>query len=183
MPTLLTEKDFRGEINIPGTERKDVKEELCRFIDMHEPGFMRDALGSGFAAVVYQKAALSAGREDYWDLLIMGGTYIDTYNGANTTRTLQGLKYCAARYVYYKMLKNNSTLTAPSGEVKANTENATATTAKEKMLAAWEEMRRELHHLWQFILYYTVNGVNAFDTAGMESPKYYQFNYRNIYGL
>jgi len=183
MPTLLTEQDFRGEINIPGTERKDTCEELCRFIAMHEPGFMRDALGSGFAALAYQKAALNAGREDYWDLLLVGGTWIDTCSGIAVTRTLQGLKYCAARYVYYKMLKNNSSLTTVAGEVKPNTENATTVHAMDKMLSAWEDMRQELHHLWHFIRQYKVNDVNAFNTDGMESPKWHKFNYRNIYGL
>lgn len=183
MSTLLTEKDFRGEINIPGTEKDSVCEELMRFVAFHEPRFMRYALGTGFASEVYSKAALVVGRETQYDTLILGGDYIDTYSGYAVERYLEGLKFCAARYVYCMYLRNGESLTSLVGEVKPNTDNADWVSASQKQATAWNQMVYELHNIWHFVQWYKVNGNAAFDTTVMESPSYCKFGTRNIFGI
>lgn len=183
MPTLLTEKDFRGEIHIPGTEKDSVCEDLNRFIASHEPKFMRYALGTGFASEVYSKAALQVGREPQYDTLIVGGDYTDTYSGHGVERHLEGLKFCAARYVYCMYLRNGESLTAMVGEVKPNTDNADWVSGAQKQATAWNQMVDELRNIWHFVQWYKVDDAAAFDTSGMESPYYCKFGQRNIFGI
>lgn len=183
MPTLLSEKDFRGEVNIPATERDSVCEELNRFIDLYEPVFMRLALGTGFANEVYTMAALDSGRPVQYDTLILGGEYNDTYSGQAVERFLQGLKYCAARYVYCMYLRNGESLTAQVGEVKATTDNSSGVSAAQKQATAWNQMVDELRYIWHFVQWYKINDLAAFDTSAMESPSYATFGYRNIFGI
>lgn len=183
MLTLLSEKDFRGEVNIPGTEEHAICEELQRFIERYEPTFMRLALGTGFANEVYQRAGLSAGREAQYHLLIVGGNYNDTYTGNAVERYLEGLKYCAVRYVYCQYLRNGESLTAPVGEVKANTDNSSNVSAVQKQSTAWNQMVDELRRIWHFVQWYKIGDSPAFDTTGMESPSYLSFGNRNIFGI
>lgn len=174
MATLLTEKDFRGEILIANTERPVECEELTRFIGQYEPKFMREALGNAFAAVVYAQAGASS-RDAIWDVLITGGDWQSDYTGKLLAYHTEGLKYCLARYVYFYYRRNDITLTTQSGEVQTSTDNSTSASAVQKQGDAWNQMSREIRIIWNMVTYAKVNNALAFDTSGMDNPLYWKF--------
>lgn len=185
MDLLLKESDFRGEIDVPGTERSAVCEELARFITQYEPQFFDDALGIDLASDFYAAAAMDT-IPAKWQLFIDGGTWSDTHsliNNLPVTRRIKGIRYCAARFVYWHYLRNDATLTAITGEVSQSAENASSVSGIQKQVTAWNNMSRELHELWLFLQYYKAGDDLQFPTFLRRLTSEWKFRRQNTMGF
>ena len=146
MAHLLSEEDFRGEINVAGTEQTIVAEELCRFIHDYEPRFMEAVLGYDLSKLFYDGAAESSPDQRWIDLL--NGVVYDN-NGRNTN--WRGLKPLVGRYVYYFYFRNLARLATTAGEKIPQADNATAPQVSVLAYDRWGRMLSELPCLADYL--------------------------------
>jgi hypothetical protein len=179
---LLTEQDFRGDINVPNTADSLVCEELRAIIETYEPQFFDEVLGVAFAAEFYS-AAGQATVDPQWQDLINGKVWTDDHSGTSVTRRHRGLKYAAARYVYWYWQRTRGSLTTGVGEVVPSAENSTVIAPIGKQVQAWNQMAGALPDIWQFIQYYQLAGTAAFPTFDRTQPKYHLFRTQNVLNL
>lgn len=157
MATLLSEGDFRGDINVAGTEQTAVCEELCRFIARYEPDFMEKVLGYDLSKAFYEGAA-EEDHDQRWTDLWEGVEWV--HNDRN--QRWRGLKFCAARYVYFYYMRYLMSLTTTAGEKIAAADNATSADVNHKAINAWNDMSREVRHLWEYLRYGMTDGELTF---------------------
>lgn len=178
--TLLCESDFRGEVNVPGTERTEVLRELNRLICKYEPEFMRYALGPAFAAAVYSQADQNTVADPYLKLINGGTTWTDS---DSDDHYLDGLKYCVARYVWFHWSREHETVSTPSGEKKQETDNSTDASPAARQASRWNEMSNALLSVWQFLDCYLVDGESPFSTYKASSVQQWRFEPVNTFGI
>jgi hypothetical protein len=149
MAYLLSEEDFTGgDINVAGTEQTLVCEELCRFIARYEPRFMEAVLGYDLSKAFYDGAAEET-VDQRWVDLADGVVWVR--NGQNVNWT--GIKFAAARYVYYYYMRHLVTLTTTAGEKIPQADNATPAEVNLKVIAAWADMFRQVCALRDYLQY------------------------------
>ena len=168
MATFLTDIDqFIFELNIPNTDREDVREAINMATYKYEKPLMFEILGYDLAKALY--AELDAGEpyEARFERLINGAEYQDANGRTFYWRGLvvddEGLFKTSlpAHYVYYWFTRNEATLTTGVGEAIGETENAIRTSPKAKQVKAYNDM-----------LAYVV-GMVAFIQANIEDyPEY-----------
>lgn len=125
MSTIVALSDFRGEIVIANKSDMAVNEGITWFINKYEPVYLRELLGSDFAALFV--AGLAADPVDArWTNLL-------TPNGYD-------LKTAIANFIYYWYQRDAEIQTVGVGAAKSKAQNATVVSAAGKVARAWFEM-------------------------------------------
>lgn len=149
--SLIDSTYFTLDIDIP-TNYTDV---LTSYITRYEPEILTKLLGKTLYDLVAAYDADSSPQriKD----IVEGKDYTVSYGGYDQTVSWNGLKNddgisLIAYYVYYKYMKNTSSLLTPVGVMKSSSENAVLASASEKAFAAWRELERLYGYQGQDIL-------------------------------
>jgi len=149
--SILKPSDFNGgEQAIADLSNEGARQNLQVFIDEYEPVFLRELLGLTLANDFIAGLKVLPEPEDKWIEL-------------RDTTDVKSMIKC---YVYYWFIRNKVTLTTGTGEVKANNENSTITSAGEKLARAWNKMSRNARN---------------FDLSTVTYPEYVRPYWRNYY--
>lgn len=180
MDTLLSEKDFRGIVNVAGTEQTIICEELCRFIQQREPRVLRAVLGGSFYKAFFD-GATAEDHAQRWEELWNGVEW----TSINGPEHWEGLRLAAACYVYFYYMRHLVSLTTTSGEKIPQADNATPAQTHQKSIDAWTEMNRILKNLRRFLSYRTDDdGVLMYPEWAQTAEAHYFTNRSvNRYGI
>ena len=153
---LVIDKEYfdGGELNIPGTNRDEIIEQVEYFIGKYEPDYLLKALG--YPLFKLFKAALPTPGADtrFYKLLNGGVEFEDRFGDTQLWNGIKAVDNCpVSAYVWYWYQTQNASFTGPSGEVKGQTENATAIPILTKQCRAWEEMVKITREMWEYLQY------------------------------
>jgi hypothetical protein len=119
---------FQGEINIGQLESPGVQATVKLFIEKYEPVFLREQLGDKLAAKLIDGLSQQP-TEEKWNIL------------ANM------FKYPAAKYIYCKYMRNETTETSGQGAVQTQADTAIRVSPWDKIVRAWNEMVDDTQYL------------------------------------
>lgn len=166
---LIDRSFFYGEIPIVNADAVGVPATLRMFIDDMEIRFMKELFGIELYRLYI--AGVEANTPKYIALRD-GAAFIDR---AGMPAEYKGLRYtngtakksAIANYIYYWWSRKEATSTTPSGEKKADTQNASDASPAIKQARAWNEMVRLNRECVEFLL-----------SNDIEYPEFYQYFYR-----
>lgn len=125
MPTIIIPFDFIGENAIAQVQSMlAVEQNVQLFIDKYEPKFLKALLGDGLYAEFIAGLAVLPTPETKWTDL----------------RDNTDVKPMLINYIYYFYLRNITTNTAGTSEVKAKNENSSPVNSVDKQVRSWNEM-------------------------------------------
>lgn len=145
MSNLVSTTDFKGEIALSkSASDPSLVEAICLSITEYEPLFMRYALGDELVALIgdWTDGSLAQPWKDIRD----GVTYV--VNGQ--TRTFDGIKRLAARYIYSYHLEQQHQSVTPVG-VKKERAAYSDNTGLDKSCRQWNKMSLGMNSLWDIL--------------------------------
>lgn len=158
--SLIDETYFVGELNIPNTSTVAILERLHVFIEKYEQQFLQDLLGYELwklldTQITQEEENSPATPLPRLDTLLNGSEYTDQ---AGKLRHWRGLVFNdgtprspIANFVYWHWMKDQATQTTGLGEAATQAQNATLVSPTGKMIAAWNDMRKQIAHLHYFL--------------------------------
>lgn len=154
MKTIVSVNDFNNELFIPGVENpnKGVYQNVCYCIKKYEPIYLQMVLGYGFYKDV------CAGLIDPDNVTQAIKDLIDgcDYTFCGSLKMWEGLRKHTAQYIYYWYQRMEFTQTTVIGQVIPTAENAALTTAKFKMVQAYNDASKGYQSCQEYL---TANSV------------------------
>lgn len=134
---------------IPNVGSEHVDKQLCYLIGLKEPEFFHAALGKAFWDIV---AATIDDNSGAGPITVAEARFERLLNGV-PEMGFDGLKACAARYVYYYYRRRNNSTTSDSGTeyVSAVSEGNQVISPYQRMIDAWNENWEQVQKMWDFI--------------------------------
>lgn len=159
--SIITPTDFKGENIIGQIETQPVRANVQSFIDKYETKFLKELLG----LTLYQEFI-----DGITPVEILPTTVPPTYEPIDpkwiSLRDETDLKTMIVDYVYYWYMRNSTTFTSGTSEVKAKNSNSTPVNSIDKQVRAWNEM---------------VRMVRLFDLDTATYPNWHRVFWRNWY--
>lgn len=179
--TFIDTSYFIRNIYIPqAVNDAATKNKVEEFISIHEPELLKDLLGYPFFKEFFENVTGPMPLQKYEDLLF-GAEYSDAngytqkWMGFVNPQKLSIL----ANYVYFHYMTNLQTLTTAGGESKQKTEGGHRADAGAKAARAWNEMRRWIDELLNYLKVHRED-YPLFD---QHSFPYYKFDSVNVFGI
>lgn len=126
MPSIVSPQDFQGENKIAQVGALPaVQQSVQWFIDKYEPLFLSALWGDALYNEYVAGIAVLPDPDQKW---------IDLQNNPK-------LKQMIVNYVYFWYMRNLTTNSVGSGEVKPENDNSRPTNSKDKQTKAWNDMQ------------------------------------------
>lgn len=152
MANIIDTSFFVANLNIPNSGDADIASNINWFINKYEQQFLQKALGYP----LYKAYKANTSDQRFQDIL-NGKEYTDwkgrlaKWDGLMVNVTNTQKQSPIANYVYYWYYRNNVTSTTGVGEAINTPENAKTVSPWKKVASSWNDMRKQVMILIEFI--------------------------------